>query len=291
MRTVLIETEYDGSGFHGWQIQPGIRTVQGDLERALARVCGERIHLHGTSRTDAGVHAYGQTASFAGNFRIPTERIPVAVNNLLEDVRVKRAVEKPSGFHARYAAVGKTYLYRISISDPPDIFTRNYRYRLNKRLNTGKMKEAASHLTGTHDFNAFRASGGQEPKTTVRTIHSLCVSETEGVGDGAAKTIRLPAAPHEPSGRIAPAEASATTELFIRITGDGFLYNMVRIIAGTLAEVGAGVRSPDGMKEILMSGERSRAGHTAPACGLYLERVYFSAAELNRSGEDINRIE
>jgi tRNA pseudouridine38-40 synthase len=249
MRNVLIEIEYDGSGFHGWQIQPEARTVQGDLENALTKVCGERIRINGTSRTDAGVHAYGQMASFTGDFGIPAERIPIAVNPLLDSIRIRAAREVREGFHARYDAVGKTYLYRIAARDVPDIFMRNYRYQLNKRLNTGKMVEAAAHLVGTHDFNAFRTSGGPKLRTTERTLFDLRVAEAE--------------------------------ELSIRVTGNGFLYNMVRIIVGTLVEVGLGSRTPDEMREILVCGERSRAGHTAPACGLYLERVYFDKEELN----------
>ncbi|MDR1953597.1 MAG: tRNA pseudouridine(38-40) synthase TruA [Clostridiales Family XIII bacterium] len=251
MRNVLIEIEYDGSGFHGWQIQPEARTVQGDLENALTKVCGERIRINGTSRTDAGVHAYGQMASFTGDFGIPTERIPLSVNHLLDGVRIRSAREVPETFHARYDAVGKTYLYRIAVSDVPDIFMRNYRYQLNKRLNTSKMVEAAAHLVGTHDFNAFRTSGGSKLRTTERTLFDLRIEEAE--------------------------------ELSVRVTGDGFLYNMVRIIVGTLVEVGLGNRAPDEMREILACGERSWAGHTAPACGLYLERVYFNGGEMSEA--------
>jgi tRNA pseudouridine38-40 synthase len=269
MRTVLIETAYDGSGFHGWQIQPGVRTVQEELEQALSFICGEPIRVQGSSRTDAGVHAYGQAASFTGNFGIPAERIPVAVNRLLSDIRVGKAEEKPEGFHARYNAVGKTYLYRVSFTDIPDIFMRNYCYRLNKRLNTGNMEEAATYLIGTHDFNAFRSSGGQRLRTTVRTVCGLSVSETTG------REGRAPIA----AGGADPGR----TEWTFRITGDGFLYNMVRIIVGVLVEVGLGRRKPEDMKDILDSGDRSRAGHTAPAGGLYLERVYFSEAEMDRS--------
>ncbi|MDR0357604.1 MAG: tRNA pseudouridine(38-40) synthase TruA [Clostridiales Family XIII bacterium] len=249
MRTVLIETEYDGSGFHGWQAQPETRTVQGDLEAALSKVCGEPIRVSGTSRTDAGVHAYGQTASFTGDFGIPTERIPIAANNLLTDIRIKRAEEKPQGFHARYDAVGKTYLYRIRVGETPDIFLRNYRYLLNKKPNTSNMREAASHFIGKHDFRAFMSSGGTRPKTTERTVFALDISESQ-------------------------------TELSVRITGDGFLYNMVRIVVGTLVEVGLGVGKPENARKIIASGARSEAGHTAPPSGLYLERVYFSKAEM-----------
>jgi tRNA pseudouridine38-40 synthase len=257
---ILLTIEYDGSAFHGWQSQPRARTVQGELERVLTMVCGEEIRLHGTSRTDAGVHAYGQCASFGGGFGIPAERIPVAANNLLTDIRIINAREVPDGFHARYSATGKSYLYRIRAGAPPDIFARNYRYQLNETLNTHKMKEAAAQLTGTHDFAAFRTASSQHPQTSVRTIHGLTLTERPG------------------------------QEIELRVTGDGFLYNMVRIIIGTLVEVGLGKRDPADLPATLASCSRANAGHTAPAGGLWLERVYFEAEEMKAAaGSDITR--
>jgi tRNA pseudouridine38-40 synthase len=214
---------------------------------------GQSVHVHGTSRTDAGVHAYGQCASFSGNFGIPVERIPVAVNNLLEDAAVVSAREVSNGFHARYSAVGKTYLYRICVSDRSDIFLREYRYQLNGVPDTGKMKKALRQFVGTHDFNAFRSVGGKEPETTVRTIRSAELEERESVDS----------------------KGFATREIEIRVTGDGFLYNMVRIIVGTLVDVGRGRIADVDVGEIIASGDRTMAGHTAPPQGLWLERVYF----------------
>lgn len=249
-----MEIEYDGSGFHGWQIQPNVRTVQGAVEDALCTALGQEIHVHGTSRTDAGVHAYGQCASFSGDFGIPAERIPIAVSNLLDDARIVSAQDVPCGFHARYSAMGKTYLYRISLSEAPDIFLRNYRYQLNDGLDTGKMVEALKQFEGMHDFNAFRSAGGKEPETTVRTIHEAALEERQ-TEDSRGMPVR---------------------EIEIRVTGDGFLYNMVRILVGTLVNVGRGRIAPEDISGIIKSGDRTKAGHTAPPQGLWLEQVYFS---------------
>jgi tRNA pseudouridine38-40 synthase len=309
-RNVLLTIEYDGSGFHGWQIQPDARTVQGVLTDALSRVTGEPITLNGSSRTDAGVHAYGAAASFKGDFGIPAGRIPVAVNNMLTDIRIVRAADVPEDFHARFDAKGKTYLYRItsplsvfsrstpgdlcSLSggrpdndssevegsatvlgcsrwtpceqtppereqkspgcyDTPDIFMRNYRYLLNETPDEGKIKEAALHFIGTHDFSAFRTASDDAPKDAVRTISELTVNAEERTDSGGRPVM----------------------EYALRVTGDGFLYNMVRIIAGTLVEAGLGKREPEGIAEVIASGDRRLAGHTAPASGLYLEKVYY----------------
>jgi tRNA pseudouridine38-40 synthase len=228
-----------------------VRTVQGTLEQALSRVCGEAIRLNGTSRTDAGVHALGQAASFKGDFGIPTDRIPAAVNHLLEDVRILAAAEVPEHFHARFDAKGKTYLYRIAAAE--DIFLRNYRYQLNESLDEGKMEQAAKRLIGTHDFAAFRTMGGAGRDNTVRTVTDISV-----IGRDAVDTKGTP-----------------MRETEIRVTGKSFMYNMVRIIVGTLIEVGLGKRKPADMIVLLEAKDRSMAGHTAPAAGLYLEIVYF----------------
>ncbi|MDR1815346.1 MAG: tRNA pseudouridine(38-40) synthase TruA [Clostridiales Family XIII bacterium] len=256
MRNVLLTIAYDGTGFSGWQRQPERRTVQGELERVLAHVTGTEILLNGTSRTDAGVHALGQRASFAGEYGIPAERIPVAVNNLLEDIRVLAAEEVPAAFHARFDATGKTYLYRIGISDGSaaptmngrvfrDLFLRNYFYWLQETPDVGKMEAAARFLTGTHDFAAFQAAGGTPRESTVRTVRDIVIIK-EG------------------------------NNIDIEITGDGFLYNMVRILVGTLVETGLGRRAPEDAARVLASGDRRNAGHTAPPQGLYLKEVFFA---------------
>jgi tRNA pseudouridine38-40 synthase len=258
---VHITVEYDGSAFRGWQAQPERRTVQGVLEQALSRVCGEDIKLNGASRTDAGVHALGQSASFTGDFGIPTDRIPVAVNDLLAaaarpaaaDVRVLTATDAPEGFHARFGARGKTYLYRIVASREPDIFLRNYCYLLNESPDKGKMEEAAKRLVGAYDFAAFRTMGGAGRDTTVRTIRGIDIEQRDATDT----------------------KGGPVRETEIRVSGDGFMYNMVRIIVGTLVETGLGAREPESVTAAIASRERADAGHTAPAAGLYLEKVFY----------------
>jgi len=252
MRNVLLTLAYDGTNFCGWQRQPNVRTVQGELEQALSQVCGEEIELNGTSRTDAGVHALGQCASFTGNFGIPTERIPLAANNLLEDIRVLDAKEMPEGFHARFDAKGKTYLYRIATAPLPPLFLRNNFYWLDSLPDTKPMGEAASLLVGTHNFAAFQAAGGTPRETTVRTLRDVKIS---------------PSHFSDMFGEYAGID--------IEVNGDGFLYNMVRIIAGTLAEVGLGLRTAADVQTALASHERKDAGRTAPPQGLYLKQVHF----------------
>ncbi len=253
-RNFLLTIEYDGSEFFGWQRQPEVRTVQGELESALSKVCGAPVQINGTSRTDAGVHAFGQRASFRGDYGIPTDRLALAVNNHLSggkgfasvpgDVRIVKVEEMPYDFHARFDAKGKKYRYIISNEEQQDIFRRKYCYQINTPLDIEGMKKAAEHVVGTHDFAAFQSAGGQVRETTVRTVNSLEVF-------------------------------SHNKDIIIEITGDGFLYNMVRIISGTLVEVGLKKRTPEEMKTIISSCRRENAGHRAPAEGLYLVEVYY----------------
>ncbi|MCL1808923.1 MAG: tRNA pseudouridine(38-40) synthase TruA [Clostridiales bacterium] len=256
-RNILLTIEYDGTNFCGWQKQPGRRSVQGEIERALGTVCGREVKLNGASRTDAGVHAYGQRASFEGGFGIPTCRIAVAANNILSggknslgaagDVRITAAEEKPLGFHARFDAKAKKYVYKIRNESEADIFKRNYAYQVVKPLNIGAMEDAAKLIVGTKDFKCFQAAGGDEKRTTVRTVYSLGIT---GVRD-----------------------------VQIEIVGDAFLYNMVRIIAGTLVEAGLGKIRPSAIASIIASVDRQNAGHTAPPQGLYLAEVYYDDLE------------
>lgn len=254
-RNILLTIAYDGTDFCGWQRQPAVRTVQGVLEEALTKVCRTEIRLNGTSRTDAGVHALGQRASFTGDFGIPTDRLARAVNNLLSagqtyrtkssDVRILDAVEVDKGFHARFDSRGKRYRYVILNRPQADLFRRNYVYHVKEPLDVERMRAAAALIEGTHDFACFQSSGGTPRETTVRTVYSLRVEPRD---DG---------------------------EIWIEIAGDGFLYNMVRIIAGTLTEVGLGRKSPADIPLILAEGRRQQAGHTAPAEGLYLVEVFY----------------
>lgn len=258
-RNLLLTIEYDGTGFSGWQRQPDRRTVQGELERVLTSICGREIKIDGTSRTDAGVHAYGQRASFRGEFGIPTDKLAMVANHrmaggkrgrsALGPIRITQVQEVPMDFHARFNARGKTYIYRLCNSPEQDVFHRNYCYQIGQPLDIEAMKEAAKEIEGTHDFQCFQASGGEERVTTVRTIYKLDI---------------------RPDGK--------NVDIFV--TGDGFLYNMVRIITGTLVEVGLGKMAPDQLAQIIKSGDRQEAGHTAPPQGLYLAKVYYDTKEI-----------
>jgi len=253
MKNVLLTISYDGTEFSGWQKQPNQRTVQGEIEKALSTLCNTNVSINGTGRTDSGVHAWGQCASFKGEFGIPVERIKDALNNLLgtgrksivpRDIFIKDASLVPDDFHARFSAKGKTYVYRIRNHPETDIFQRNYCYQVTEPLDLELMREGAKLLEGTHDFKSFQASGGEEKETTVRTINNIVIQQQEDY-------------------------------LRIEVTGDGFLYNMVRIIVGTLVDIGKGKTSPGEVNTIINGKDRQLAGATAPAQGLYLAKVYF----------------
>ena len=280
MKNYLLKLEYDGSSFHGWQEQVGLRTAQGAVQDALTAVCGKEIAVSGTSRTDAGVHALMQCCSFKADIGIPTENIPKAVNNMLSggrygegskgsDIRVLSAEEMPDDFHARFDCKWKTYEYVIS-TGVPNVFRRNYCYNVDSgSLDVDAMREAAKCLVGTHDFVAFQAAGGTPRETTVRTIYEADVQVIENANAGFKHSEGL--------------SVNATTlalpvlagDIVFSVTGDGFLYNMVRIIVGTLVEVGLGKISPSDIPAIIESKDRTKAGHTAPPCGLYLAEISF----------------
>lgn len=244
-RNILLTIKYDGTDFCGWQRQPAVPTVQGELEKCLSILCGMPVELSGTSRTDAGVHALGQRAGFSGEFAIPVENIRKAANDMLPaSIAVVDVCEMPEDFHARFDARGKKYIYRMNDSGEKDPFRRDYCYFVRRPLDTEAMIKAACYIRGKHDFVCFQAAGGQERKTTVRTVTDLAVVRT-----GA--------------------------DIDIEITGDGFLYNMVRIIAGTLADVGHGRFRPEEVGDMIESRDRRRAGHTAPPQGLYLAEIYY----------------
>lgn len=278
MKNVLLTIAYDGTDFCGWQKQPGQRSVQEEVERALSIVCARPIRINGTSRTDAGVHAYGQRANFIEDFSIPIEKIPMVANGIFAsaasersrkasgDVAILAAEEVPADFHARFNASGKKYIYRINNSQKPDPFRRNYCYQIGRDLNLDAMKQAAAHLVGTRDFKCFQAAGGKELETTVRTVYSAGIS-----APGNAK-----------SGRTT---SDSETNIEFEIIGDGFLYNMVRIIAGTLVDIGLGKKNPDELPEIMDSKDRRLAGHTAPPQGLYLAEVYYENETLLKAAE------
>lgn len=273
MKNVLLTIAYDGTDFCGWQIQPDQRSVQGEIERALSIVCGRLIRVNGTSRTDAGVHAYGQRASFHADFSIPIDKIPVAANGVIlgvpkrnkknrstfADVAILSAEEVPIDFHARFNSLGKKYIYKIRNSHTPDPFQRNYSYSIGKVLDVRAMKEATTDFIGTFDFMAFQATGGKELESTVRTVYSMRIYTESSSKESASKTILL------------------------EIIGDGFLYNMVRIIAGTLVDIGLGKKRPDEIPHIISGKCRQSAGHTAPPQGLYLEEVFYKKERMLES--------
>lgn len=249
VRNLLFTIEYDGSDFHGWQRQPNVPTVQGVIEEVLGKLFCMPVEIDGTSRTDAGVHAIGQRATFSGEFGIPTERIRFAANNMLPgSIHISNVEEVPATFHARFDAKGKTYRYVIRNTQDRNVFDRNYCLYVGPALDVQAMKAAARQFVGTHDFKSCQASGGPEKLSTVRTISDMQITMD---GD----------------------------KITIEVTGDGFLYNMVRIIAGTLVEVGLGRIRPDQIEEILLSKDRAKAGYTAPPQGLYLVQVYYEREE------------
>lgn len=302
-RNILLTIAYDGSEFHGWQRQPQpeVRTVQGYLEQTLSRLFDREIQLNGTSRTDAGVHALGQRASFRTDVSIPIERLARVCNNALcgseegsfalSPVRILEAKEMPPEFHARFDSRGKKYVYRILPGGSVDLFRRNYVYHVKEELDTEAMQAAAQRLVGTHDFKSFESAGGTPRETTVRTIFDARVLR----GDAALKPAILdePVMGSEPSATAEPMNSTSTEaadaagsvygpcqplrndEIRLEISGDGFLYNMVRIITGTLVEVGQGKRDPEEITRIIEAADRTQAGHTAPPYGLYLAEVYY----------------
>ena len=244
MKRVGIVVAYDGTNYSGWQIQPNGVTIQGVLNETLSRLLGEEIEVMGASRTDAGVHALGNVAVFDTHARMPAEKISFALNQFLpEDIRIQLSEEVEPDFHPRYCDSEKTYEYRILNRTFPVPTERLYSYFYHYHLDVEKMREATSYLIGQHDFASFCGSGAQV-KSTIRTITSMSVDRDGDI-------------------------------ITIRISGTGFLYNMVRIIAGTLIEIGNEQYPPERMKEILDACDREAAGPTAPAKGLTLIGIRY----------------
>ena len=244
MKRILLVIAYDGSAYHGWQLQPGELTVELVLNQALSKLLGEEIAVIGASRTDSGVHALGNVAVFDTGTRIPAEKLCYALNQgLPEDIRVQSSREVPADFHPRKTDSRKTYEYRIlnrSIAVP---VRRLYATHIYYQLNEALMQKAASYLIGEHDFKSF-CSVKTQALSSVRTIYRL---EVRRSGE----------------------------EIIISVTGSGFLYNMVRIIAGTLIEAGRGAMPPEQVEVILKGCDRSLAGPTAPARGLMLIGIEY----------------
>ena len=247
MKRILLTVEYDGTNYAGWQRQINGLAVQQVLEEALQKATKERIVVTGASRTDAGVHALGQAVHFDTESRIPPEKYPFVLNTMLpRDIRVHTGREVPEGFHARFMTCGKRYTYRIVNSRHASAIRRNTHVHVPLPLDLAPMQEAAKQLLGTHDYAAFQAAGGTA-KTTIRTITS---AELVRLGD----------------------------EIILTVEGDAFLYNMVRIIAGTLIEIGLGRRSVNAFSEAYETLNRLSLGVTAPPQGLELTKVYYPEA-------------
>ena len=219
MRNIKLIIEYDGKGFNGWQKQPNKLNIQGEIERAIEEITGESIDLIASGRTDAGVHSLGQTANFKTESKIPIEKIPIAINSKLkQSIIIKSAEEVDERFHSRYNVKSKKYRYTINNSKYGSAIYRNVEYHFPIKLNIENMQKAAKYFEGEHDFKAFKASGTSS-KSSVRKIYKAEVIKNED-------------------------------RIYIELTGNGFLYNMVRIISGTLLDVGSGKIAPNNNKRI-----------------------------------------
>lgn len=255
MRNFKMILQYEGTRYQGWQKQESTdNTIQGKLEALLSKMVGDKVEVHGSGRTDAGVHALGQVANFhAYTDKSPDEILEYMNFFLPEDIAVIELTEVPERFHSRLNAKGKTYCYRVINSSLPHVFDRKYAHTEEEELDLEAMKKAAEYLTGTHDFKAF-TSNKRSKKSTVRTIESIIIEKAESAsffGTGKRDEIR-----------------------FV-YSGNGFLYHMVRILTGTLLEVGKHKRKPEDIAEILLSGNRENAGELAPAKGLTLMEVRY----------------
>lgn len=244
MRNVKLTLEFDGTNYAGWQKQKNAITVQQMLEEAIKSITNEEIETIGSSRTDAGVHARGFVCNFHTSSKIPAERLSNALNSKLpRDIVVLNSEEVSDEFHSRYDCKGKTYSYTILNRAQPPAMHRNYLYHYKKDLAIESMQEAVIYFKGTHDFSAFK-NAGSSAKTSTRTITRLDVEKQNDI-------------------------------IKIFASADGFLYNMVRIIVGTLIEIGIGKMRPQEINNIILSKDRSNAGKAAPPNGLCLEEAYY----------------
>lgn len=243
MRIKLV-IQYDGTDFCGWQIQAGDRTVQEEIEKAIMRLTGEKVNLVGSGRTDSGVHAERQTAHFDVSATVPPEKYAAALNPLLPaDVKILESAAAEEGFHARFSAKRKTYEYRLYVSETALPLKERYATRVPAPLDVKKMREACAYLLGKHDFKCFLASNSSV-KDTVREIYSADMGENGN-------------------------------DISFTVCGNGFLYNMVRIIVGTLVKIGEGKIPPEAMKDIIDGKNRGFAGKTMPAKGLTLKNAEY----------------
>ena len=243
MRNLKITIQYNGSNYCGWQKQPDSLGIQGTIEKAIYDITKEEVKLTGSGRTDAGVHALGQVANFKLSSGIPADRLPNALNaKLPKDISIIECKEVDDEFHSRYSAKGKRYRYLIYNSPYRSPIYKDTSYHVRYDLDFDKMCKEAQSLIGTHDFKGFMSSGSSVVDT-VRTIYSIDITKNDDL-------------------------------IVIEVEGNGFLYNMVRIIVGTLVDIGRG-RIKNNMSEIINSMSRSKTGHTAPAHGLFLKKVDY----------------
>ena len=249
IKNIKMLLQYDGTRYDGWQKQRNTgNTIQGKMEQVLQRMTGKEVEVHGSGRTDAGVHAAGQVANAHLDTELSPEEIRDYLNKYLpEDILVMETEEVPDRFHSRLNATEKIYTYHVDTAKKSVVFERKYLYTLGQKLDVEAMKKAAENLCGTHDFKSF-CTGKNGKKSTVRTIKGIQIRKYGTIVE-------------------------------MRFRGDGFLYNMVRILAGTLMEVGMGKRTPESMEQILEARDRQQAGFTAPAKGLILTAVFYGGEE------------
>lgn len=253
MRRIMLTVAYDGTNYHGWQVQPNGETIEGVLNRCLSELMKEDIEVIGASRTDSGVHALGNIAVFDTNSRMDAEKVAYALNaRLPEDIRIQESKEVEADFHPRHCDSRKTYEYRIYNAEFPMPTKRLYSYFTYVKLDVGRMQEAAKYFVGEYDFKSF-CSADSQAENTVRLIENVEVFK-------------------------------ADNQIVIRVTGRGFLYNMVRIMAGTLMEAGRGSIEPRDIEHILEARDRAAAGPTAPACGLTLIKYEFLKKSVDTRG-------
>ena len=280
-RRILLRVAYDGTNYHGWQVQPNAKTIEGELNRVLTQLTGEEIQVTGASRTDAGVHALGNVAVFDTVSKIPAEKFSYALNQRLpEDIVIQASLQVADDFHPRHCDSRKTYEYDILNRTFPLPAYRNTAYFLYGDLDLDAMRKACQAFLGEHDFASFCAAGAQV-QTTVRTIYSLEVLEqplaVTGRGSKPASEVTGADPICQPTETAAVEQSQRSPErlMTIRVRGNGFLYNMVRIIAGTLVEVGRGHIRPEEIEGIIAACDRAKAGPTAPARGLRLVEIKY----------------
>ena len=245
IKNIRIEVQYDGRRYRGWQRQASTEsTIQSKIEKVLMKMKGSPIEVNGAGRTDAGVHARAQVANFHLTTNMDTEAIRMYLNQYLpQDIRITKACEAGKRFHSRLNARAKTYVYTLTKAGCVDVFSREYSWQLERGVSVNQMRQAALLLIGTHDFSAFCTKAGKK-KSTIRTLDRIDIEEDE-------------------------------VHIRMKYHGNGFLYNMVRILTGTLVEAGMGKCKPEQVIQALESGERRLAGETAPAHGLMLWEVEY----------------